>query len=303
MQLPLQPRRICTHVLSLGILEAKHRTKKIMRHEEQFQGSAAPDWRVGRMETDRAVFEYLEKLEPLLRADANILRDKGFPVDERCRINPAEFGGGSEPVFSETSIARDRQLVKARKEGKFERGTETTDAMGELLESTATIAFNELWFGGRLVKVRTAEYDDYIGGVDEFIVDTQTQEIIAAIDTTTVPDLKALALRNNVNKGGAVKYGVAMDARGARKTDLANLPYLVLSIPPKDLLPLARVLVERKGAPQARELEARVLAQLIKETDVFATEVADAAHRGQYRRLRAIFEEIQAVRARPERVH
>lgn len=234
------------------------------------------------------VSDCLEGLLLELKKESERLRARGLPVDERCRINPESFKG---VVYKSEDVARDKSVIEGKKK-VFDADTKTGDALGEILEAATTVAFNKFWFDGRLIKVRTSEFDDILKNIDQLIIDSKTLEIIAATDTTISPHLKSSSISRNIKRGGEVKYGIKMDRDGIHKGTLSRLPYFIISIDARELVSLSESLISgRKDDPRIKKWEIKTLNRLIEETRVFA-EMADRDQREKYTRAREIFQQI-----------
>src|SRR3989344_2820771 len=241
---------------------------------------------IGHRENPTPRPEDIERLRELLRAEAEALRAKNFPVDDECRIDPEAFRG---TVYSDSAIERDHDAVKRMRQ-EFREDEGKVSEIGHILEDAVTVAFNKLWFDKRLIKVRTAEYDDYVNGIDELIIDTKTSQIIAAVDTTIIPESKGLKLKESINGSFSVRYGVSLESGAVNMGPLKDIPYAIITITPGGLARFLRELGEESPSPFIESLGRKILGQLAKEMGQFV-DLADVRHKSVYRHARAIFSE------------
>ncbi len=263
--------------------------KEIPQPQRQRQGPVPPAEKHAEQPPASRTIRDTRSVGDILRTEAETLRELGFPVDNKARIDPMAFG----EVYSESAIAHDRHLVD-RKKLEFDRDPDR-ERVGRVLEETLALAFNKFWFDKQLIKVRTAEYDDFLYGVDELIINPKTRRIIAAVDATTAPDLKAPKLKENVNGRFSVKYGVELGRNGeVKKGPLSNIPYLVISMDPVDLLMMFQSITGMETySPEAiKRVGENLLKKLVQEAKVFE-ELADVEHKSMYRDLRADLEEVR----------
>lgn len=227
-------------------------------------------------ETEKAY----EKLKAETAAEALELRKMGFEVDDECRINPEAFA----PLYSVINRARNDKAV-ADLERKFKPIGKEKVERGEILEMAKTLGFNKHWFGKRLLALRTAKYDDYVNGVDNLIIDKETFEPLAAVDTTTAYLTKAKQLAERIQNGSQIKYGYGLDKKGIKKTTYRNLPLFIISFSPDEL---------DKLSENYEDFEDYLLKSLKQQSQDFPEfskmdrEVKDA-----YIRTRVIFEEVE----------
>jgi len=179
------------------------------------------------------------KIFPALKEVSESLNQRGFPVDENCRIKIENF----KNIFGEHTIAADKKMVE-KIESKFSK--EENKNIGELLEGVKTVSFNKLWSNNRLVSLRTSKFDDYFNGIDEVIFGTETHQPLAAIDTTTNIKEKTEKVIDKIKNGSQIKYGFYIKD-GIKRGSLNDLPTFIISLKPEELLQFAGNLVQNDG--------------------------------------------------------
>jgi hypothetical protein len=275
------------------MLLEKHRFASAYEEEGQEYQPVSPE------KIERA----LRYMHDLMAVEAASLAHRGFPVGPDGRIVHEKTG-----LTSRAELDKHRQLIATREASWRERET-TPDAkrannVGELLELVKTLSINQLWFGKRLVSVRTSRYDDYEHGVDNFIFDTETGEPIAAIDEATAGGMKSknkYATRDKVNNGVSVTYGFDIEKETGRvfPRTYTKLPVFLISVTTDELIKLA-------GDLENRELSQYNIVNDIIETlqdqavdatlgdpeDDHKKPVPDPVLRAAYRRALKIFETL-----------
>lgn len=238
--------------------------------------------KIERQETKTAEINWIEKLRLPLEKLSEWLRKKGLPVDKECRIDLEEFK--KEKFFSPSQIEKDKKLVQ-QIENKFQSLDQTLKKeilfqkkTGELLEIAKTIAFNAIWFPGKLITVRTSKYDDYFNKVDQLILIPQISkllkekksdsEVIACVDLTESKDKKLkfsdentrLKIIENLFKGAKIEYGIYFEKDKIIKSSLKRVPYFIVSLPPGKVLNLAEAIF----SPESKEFQ-KILKELKEE--------------------------------------
>lgn len=113
------------------------------------------------------------RIENYLREIAKEMRDRGIPVGSDFRIQPQEYKGKAYP---EQEVERDLADIEEKKRN-FD---EIERRIGEFCELYVTALLNKHF--SELIIVRTSEFDDIFGHVDNLVVDRRTGEIICAVD-------------------------------------------------------------------------------------------------------------------------
>lgn len=179
-----------------------------------------------------ATKETHEKLKEEMELESLLLNEQGFKVGVDCRIQTAAFEG----LFKKEEIARNEAVVQDLEIKFKERPAEAEKQQrGEILEMAKTLGFNKRWFGGKFIAVRTSKYDDYINGVDNLIIDTDTFEPLAAVDTSTAYKTKARELAEKIKNGGVIKYAYGLGESGAEAKSFKRLPLFIISFTPDDV--------------------------------------------------------------------
>jgi len=248
-----------------------------------------PEREAERADVYETAGRYLEQLKPLLNEEARALEARGFLVHGDCRIAADRF----EPLYSKDEITADAKKA-SEIEVAFPKDV-PEKSIGDLLEVAKTLAINRLWFGRRLVVVRTSKFDDYVNGVDELVLDTKTREPVALVDDTTNVDAKLHELRDKVRRGTQVKYGLRLDAQGAaQKISYARLPILVLELHASEVLALAADLTKGKTSEETRKL-GRTVAEHLEQESARLMEIVSPEQRLQYEKLLKIFRELAVL--------
>ncbi|TSC89824.1 MAG: hypothetical protein G01um10143_314 [Parcubacteria group bacterium Gr01-1014_3] len=208
---------------------------------------------------NEAAGEHLEKMAEFLSAESERLRSEGFPVDEDCRIDLREF----EDLYSKEVLERDKEKVS-----KIEAGFENSQSekIAELLEAVKTLVFNKFWFDGRLVAVRTSKFDDYTNGVDQLILDRDTFQPLAAVDTTLDWKSKLPKIMDKIQKGSVVKYGVGLSKDGVEKMSYTGLPVFIISLNGDEVLELARGIEAGELGEEGERLAGVVAEELSRQS-------------------------------------
>ncbi len=208
---------------------------------------------------NEAAGEHLEKMKEFLMAEGERLRGEGFPVDEECRIDLAAFDGS----YSKEVLEHDQERI-SKTESDFENSQ--SEKIAELLEAVKTLVFNKFWFDGRLVAVRTSKFDDYVNGVDQLILDRETFQPLAAVDTTLDWKSKLPKIMDKIQKGGVVKYGVGLSKNGVEKINYAGLPVFIISLNGDEVLELARGIEAGELGPEGDRLASVVAEELSRQS-------------------------------------
>ncbi len=206
------------------------------------------------------------KLDSELKIEGEAFRKSGFPVDSEFRVDMDGFDG----IYDTKTNSRHKNTVALRAEA-FKKGF--TDPAGELLEKSKTLAFNRFWFKTRYIAVRTSKFDDYQNGVDELILNVETNEAIAAVDSTT--DIMSKAnprLFSMLKDGGEVAYGLKLK-KGDKPilSGLKNLPVFIITFKKAETIELAKKVASHE-LPEAEER--KLLDSLITQADKFSKDAS-----------------------------
>ena len=197
------------------------------------------------------VLESIDKgIKPELKSLAGALRKKGFFLDDDCRIDLEKMKELQPSLYSlqvierhqKRSITKKRELLenKKRLEKNGEYDKLYLQSVGDVVEKLKTVSFNNFWFKGKFIALRTSLYDDYFNGIDEFILDPDSAppRVIAAIDETSEKaawQTKANDLVRKIKRPDLIKidYGaLARNSFGGLKIEyreLKNVPILILA--------------------------------------------------------------------------
>jgi len=237
---------------------------------------------------------YFEKVKSLGRYLENLAEEKrtdGIPVDSQMRIDIDAYVEAG--VYPQSEVDNDRRIVngwiesfpgnEGRSLGDIRDEEHKTD--GIQLEMLATAVLDKA-FGGRVIVMRTAEYDDLkktrgedrYSGADNILVDMETGHVICAIDE--VGDVsgepykkhKENVRKKNLAGGIELKYGVELDIKSGKLdlSALSGLPALVLALP-KDMI---RAGIE-SFEPQSESLDSTNKKTLLYFLSALGKEIAD----------------------------
>ena len=245
-----------------------------------------PEREAERADVYETAGRYLEDLKESISKEALELTKRGFPVTEECRIDHRRFS----MLYPEDEIEADAEKVRDL-ESKFEKDIREKK-IGDLLEVSKTLAFNKFWFNQRLVAVRASKYDDYANGIDELVLDTQTHEPLALIDTTTNWESKVNELMRKIQSGGRVKYGLRFDKEDkVRQVAYERLPILILSLHDDEVLRLAADIKRGELSRESRQLE-RIVKETIARESLNLKDIVPPKIRELYDRVLKIFREL-----------
>ncbi|MCL5733884.1 MAG: hypothetical protein M1334_04530 [Patescibacteria group bacterium] len=248
-------------------------------------------------EIDEEAKSLNKEIEPELKEEARAFRESGFPVDDLMRIDMRAFG----KVFPPKTINNDiGEVAKNKTKFKKEPGKE----IGDLLESTITLAINRYLFKGRFAALRTSEYDDIVGGLnkkednavsaDHLIIDKESGEIIATIDTTTSYKNKVEKLRPMLKNGAKADYGVKWNKDDATVSlvSLKNLPVFFIKFESLEVIDLAKSVISQK-MPEVQNKESiqKLLSSLVKQAEEYS-KLASPAMKQPYERAAKIFKSL-----------
>jgi hypothetical protein len=173
----------------------------------------------------------IEKLINFLGRVAQELRSEGVPVNDECRIDIDAF----KQIYGNEAI---KKTVKKIEDFKFQHGIQNriedkSAEPGEQLEMLTTGIFHKFLKNDFLI-VRSSEYDDFKYGVDNFIIDKNSGDIICAFDeTSSLSDEKKNEVldKNIVREGGRLQYGLKIENGKLILGPQPSIPifYLVLS--------------------------------------------------------------------------
>ncbi|MDP3901677.1 MAG: hypothetical protein Q8Q37_01705 [bacterium] len=238
-----------------------------------------------------------EALKSVLREQAEVIRKDGFDVDDDLRISPTQF----KDFLGDGTIKHDNNAV-AQLEGNVFKPKEedpnhkVSHKGGEFLEMAKTIMFNRDLFNQRLIALRTCKYDDYVNDVDEVIIDRQTGQAMAAIDTTT--DLSS-KLRNSkvlsrVANGCRVKYGLTFNphTKSVGKITYNKLPLFIISLSPDQLADLVKQLVNGFSDDGRKDVEIFLQKSLSSQSNQAAS-MAGENMKNAYLKAGAIFNSLE----------
>lgn len=114
------------------------------------------------------------RIEGYLKEIAEQMRAMGVPVGKDLRLQPQEYAG---KVYPKQEVELDLKSIEEKKQGFDEEERNRA----ELCEEYTVALFNK-HFSGKLIAVRTSEYDDIFRHVDTLVVDRTTGQAICAVD-------------------------------------------------------------------------------------------------------------------------
>jgi len=174
-----------------------------------------------------------------------ILNNKGFFINEKCRIEPEKFLKLPQPLYSSKKIKYDQKWVflrkkefekenqKARRQKDYEKIYQKIS--GNLVEKLKIISFNQFWFKNKFFSLRTSYYDDYRHQFDEIILDPKTPRVLGAIDVTLNwrNKLEEVSFKLKSPQKIVIDYGVLAEKtkKGLKikYLELKEFPFFILS--------------------------------------------------------------------------
>ncbi|MCL5733713.1 MAG: hypothetical protein M1334_03610 [Patescibacteria group bacterium] len=234
--------------------------------------------------------ELNDKLKKEIQIEAEMLKKSNFPVDDECRIDMDKFEG----IYSHDIVSRNKGVVVSREDSfknKNKKENEFVDPVGELLEKSKTLSVNHQWLKGRYLALRTSKFDDYQNGVDELIINVETSEVIAAVDSTT--DFMSKAETGKINKilkeGADVTYGLKIRDNKPVLGELAGLPVFIISFKKKETIELAKKVADQINPEEEGK---KLLDSLIKQAEMFSRS-ASSKMRPKYEKALKEFQDLK----------
>jgi len=218
-----------------------------------------------------------ERLESWLREKAKELKKIGFPVNEELRIEETQFIG----VYPGKEIKRDREKVAQRREEWLEKDIRERkfgiEKIGEKFEKITTYLLNTHLENAGLVVVRASEYDDVYQGVDHLVLDIETGNVVAGIDSSVKSfdkeyEKKAQkVLEMNLKGGAIIKYGVIAKKEGEEikigKRRIQEVPVFLFNLPQTEVSDLIEEFQPEKTSPEEERVFKFFLASLQYQTE------------------------------------
>lgn len=158
----------------------------------------------------------------------------------QVREKEIEFSSANNPNVQKFYREKTPEgVVKKWKENKAE-------SKSGQMEMAMTILLHKLLKDNFLV-VRTSEYDDYVNGVDNLILNKETGDVICAFDEVHEggrgerTEKKIEKIQKKAKKGGAkVNYGVSLAQGKIARASLGNIPVFYLGLRQDELESLLR---------------------------------------------------------------
>lgn len=220
-----------------------------------------------------------EKLTNYLEKTSETLKEReGIPLTSECRVDENEY----VDVYSQQAVKEDLEKVNRTKKILAEKADMSLSeweinrqkSNGNKFEELKTAVYNKN-SDGKLIVVRSSEYDDFVNGVDNIMIDKRTGNVVCAIDEIVDDEGESKVYKNkerNIakkNKQGGVdiKYGFTYK-NGEDKATLdrvRNVPIFSLSLSRRELQQEIRKF--EKG-DQEKELFVRLNKQISKQVNV-----------------------------------
>lgn len=167
-----------------------------------------------------------EKINCLLKEILEkINKEFGFFVDEKCRVDMRAFRG----FYTEEKLMLDEWCIKNNEERWSGADDEDTDEEKEkvmrnyekeleesenlLFEKVVNILLHKI-LNEKFIVARTSLHDDQKNGVDHFLVDKNTGNIICGVDaveSNNINHKKEKVKEKNEEGGANIEYGAAVD--------------------------------------------------------------------------------------------
>jgi len=187
------------------------------------------------------------KVDIYLKTSAERLRGEGIPLTTKgdVRIDMMAFG---KSIYSGEVIAQDQRYVamtkkqwqdeRARLGQKEEDDSDKKLHQGERLEMLKTALFQK-YLGQDFIVVRSSEYDDVVGGVDNVIVDRRSGNLVCAFDEVgedggpVFEKKKNRVMVKNELGGARLKYGFSVrEGQIIILGPIDNIPIFYLAMSP-----------------------------------------------------------------------
>lgn len=151
------------------------------------------------------------------------------------------------------------------------------------MEMLATLLFYKA-FGNEFIIARASEFDDYVHGIDNVLINKKTGEVVCAFDEvhdhaqSDRASEKMEKIKKIAKKGGTTfEYGIAMENGSFKRKSVPNLPVFCVSLQTQEL---ENALVEVKTAHTGlskyeRELCANFINSIIQQSDMLSKEHLD----------------------------
>lgn len=239
-------------------------------------------------ELGKEIEELNSKLDKEIEIEAGMLQKSNFPVDSECRIDMDKFEG----VYSHDIINENKGVVASRENSfkdKVKKENEFVDPVGELLEKSKTLSVNHQWLKGRYLALRTSKFDDYQNGVDELIVNVETNEVIAAVDSTTDFMSKKNKMDKILKEGADVAYGFKLKDNKPVLGELAALPVFIISFNKRETIELAKKVTSQTNSEGE---EKKLLDSLVKQAEMFSRS-ASSKMRPKYEKALKEFQDLK----------
>jgi len=180
-----------------------------------------------------------ERVKGFLMVTAARLRQEGLPVSDDCRIDmQINRTYGANEIRGDLRIVNEWEQHWAQEKlgtddlTEYLANQEKSD--GQRLETLKTAIFNK-FLGDGFIVVRASKYDDIKNGVDNVIIDRQTNEVVCAMDevgdmnSRNFDDKKAKVLEKNQRGGVNLKYGLGLDS--LQEQGRSGLPLFLIALP------------------------------------------------------------------------
>jgi hypothetical protein len=255
---------------------------------------------------NRDVSEGLRSLLAEIALNVNIDAFEKYRIrnllDPDCKVSVSGFADPEKGIYDPEVLAESDAEVKAR-EREFSRatvpavqehyaavhGAHTEDEIVSVwkanrskekngqMEMAVTALLHKV-LGKRYLVVRTADYDDYVGGVDNIIVDKETGVVICGFDDVHEggdgerTQTKQEKVRKIAKKGGArLRFGLEFANGSLHRAALENLPVFYLGLSSEELIELTRNM-SYSLSEKPTEMEVKIFSRLLESV---RTQLAD----------------------------
>lgn len=164
----------------------------------------------------------IEKIRNMNSGIVEILINKyGLPIKKNGKLDEKAFAG---KAFSKEEVESDLKKVDSLKQ-KFGEEVDIDDEKrvksksGEWLEIVTNIELFKL-VGDKYIVVRSSNYDDIVGGTDNFVVNKKTGKVVCVLDEVgdmsgaRYEEKKKKVMRKNKAGGVHLKYGFKVSGDG-----------------------------------------------------------------------------------------
>lgn len=221
--------------------------------------------------------------EKLLENCHRLIKLKIKKYNEVLGSQCLDQNGAIEMINHPAYSPADTELVEAQKVGfasQFNQSVSEWEKRKELdpanLTELALTAMLQKILPERFLVVRSTAYDDYNNGIDKFIIDRETGNVVCGIDEVIArsyysgPSKKEKKIKAKMAKGGfQAKYGLKFEQGALVLESLKNIPAFYLSLNREDLISLSQCLEAETISEVEKEIFNRLKESLLDQINSY----------------------------------